>query len=138
MFDFAPVGLPVAVVGFLFVTLLGWRLIPKARLESNTPKKLFEIGKYLTEARVPAESALVGKTLGEMDGLDEGHIEVIGVAGKRRFARAVRADYQIAEKDVLILRADPTELRPFLEAHGLDLLSSATPAFVEPEPDTTL
>ncbi|MBX2824957.1 MAG: SLC13 family permease [Gammaproteobacteria bacterium] len=138
MFDFAPVGLPIAVVGFAFITLVGWRLIPKARLESNMPGKLFEIGKYLTEARVPAESKLVGKTLGEMDGLEEGHIEIIGVAGKRRFARAVRADYRIAEADVLILRADPTELRPFLDAHGLDLMSSATPAFVEPEPDNEI
>ncbi|MBX2882573.1 MAG: SLC13 family permease [Granulosicoccus sp.] len=138
MFDFAPVGLPIAVVGFMFVTFLGWRLIPKARLETDTTSKLFEIGKYLTEARVPEDSPLIGKTLGEMDGLDEGQIEIIGVAGKRRFARAVRADYKIAQKDVLILRAEPTELRPFLDAHGLELMSSATPAFVEPDPDNEI
>jgi len=138
MFDFSPVGIPIAVIGFIFVTLLGWRLIPKARLETNTTSKLFEIGKYLTEARVPSESKLIGKTLGELDGLDEGHIEIIGVAGKRRFARAVRADYRIAEKDVLILRAEPTELKPFLDAHGLELMSSATPAFIEPDPDNEI
>lgn len=135
MFDFSPVGFPVAVVGFLFVTLVGWRLIPAARLETNTTKKLYETGLYLTEARVVAGSPLVGVTLGEMDGLEEGAIEVIGVAGKRRFARAVRADYTISLEDVLILRADPTELRPFLDSQGLELLTSATPAFVAPDPD---
>lgn len=138
MFDFSPVGLPVAVIGFLFVTLLGWRLIPKARLESNTPKKLYETGLYLTEAKVKADSPVIGKTLGEMDGLEEGTIEIIGVAGKRRFARAVRADYKISLEDVLILRADPTELRDFLDSQGLELLSSATPAFVQPDPQNEI
>jgi len=135
MFDFSPVGIPIMIVGFLFVTFVGWRLIPAGRLKNDAAGKLFEIGLYLTEARVPDESSLVGKTLGEVDGLEEGSIEVIGVAGKRRFARAVRADYPIAAKDVLILRADPTELRGFLDSHNLELLSSATPAFVEPDPD---
>ena len=31
MFDFTPVGAPVALAGLLFVAFVGWRLIPKAR-----------------------------------------------------------------------------------------------------------
>ncbi len=134
MFSFTPVGLPIALIGGLFITFLGWRLIPKERLQSNMPSKLFEVGQYLTEARVPADSPLVGKTLGETDGLDEGSVEIIGVAGKRKFARAVRASYEIAEEDILILRADPAELKGFLDTHKIELLSSATPAFVQPDP----
>ena len=129
MFSFTPVGLPIAIVGGLFITFLGWRLIPKERMQSNTANKLFEVGQYLTEAKVPADSPLVGKTLGETDISDndgEG-VEIIGVAGKRRFARAVRASYVIREEDILIMRADPNKLREFLEKHSLDLLSSATP-----------
>ena len=134
MFDFTPVGLPIAIVGGLFITFIGWRLIPKERLQHNTTGALFEVGQYLTEAKVPASSPLVGKTLGETDGLEDGNIEVIGVAGKRRFAKAVRASYQIGEEDILILRADPSELRGFLDKHGLDLNSTATPTFVKPDP----
>ncbi len=133
MFDFTPVGLPIAIVGGLFITFVGWRLIPKERLEHNTTGKLFEVGGYLTEAKVPESSPLVGKMLGETD-TEESNVEVIGVAGKRRFAKAVRASYQIAQEDILILRADPNDLKGFLEKHGLELLSSATPAFVEPDP----
>jgi len=109
MFDFAPVGLPVAIVGFIFITVIGWRLIPKARLQYSASGSLFEVGSYLTEARVSAESKIIGKTLGDI--------------------------YQISEQDVLILRADPSELRPFLDTHGLELMSTATPAFIEPDPD---
>ncbi len=137
MFSFTPVGLPIAIIGGLFITFVGWRLIPKERMQTNTANKLFEVGQYLTEAKVPSESPLVGKTLGETDlgDSDGAGVEVIGVAGKRRFARAVRASYVIREEDILILRAGPDELRDFLDQHSLELLSSATPAFVKPDPE---
>ncbi|MBX2838567.1 MAG: SLC13 family permease [Gammaproteobacteria bacterium] len=135
MFDFAPVGLPIAVLGILFITFFGWRLIPKARLEHNPAGQLFEVGNYLTEVRVPKKSPVIGKLLGDMDVDATGNVEIIGVAGRRRFARAVRADYAIAEEDILILRADPNDLRDFLDQHGLELRTSATPAFVQPDPE---
>lgn len=138
MFDFAPVGLPVAIVGFAFITLVGWRLIPRARLEFKEDASVLAAGVYLTEAQVPADSPLLGKTLGEIDGLDEDSVEVIGVAGKRRFARAVRSGYQIAEEDILILRARSDDLKAFLDRHGLELRSTATPTFIQPSPDNEI
>ncbi|MFK7993152.1 MAG: SLC13 family permease [Granulosicoccus sp.] len=138
MFDFAPVGLPIAVVGFAFVTLVGWRLIPRARLEFKDDGSALAAGVYLTEAFVPSSSSLVGKTLGEFDTLGEDNVELIGVAGKRRFARAVRADYQIAEEDILILRANPDDLKAFLDRHELELRSTASPTFIQPSPDNEI
>ncbi len=138
MFDFTPVGLPIALVGFAFITLVGWRLIPRARLEFKEDAASLSAGVYLTEAKVPASSALSGKTLGEIDGLDEDSVEVIGVAGKRRFARAIRASYQIAEEDILILRANSDDLKAFLDRHGLELSSTATPTFIQPSPDNEI
>jgi len=138
MFDFAPVGLPIAIVGFAFITLVGWRLIPRARLEFKEDAALMSAGVYLTEAQVPATSNLLGKTLGEIDGLEEDNVEVIGVAGKRRFARAVRAGYQIAEEDILIVRASSDDLKSFLDRHGLELRSTATPTFIQPTPENEI
>lgn len=138
MFDFAPVGLPVAIVGFAFITLFGWRLIPRERLKFREDASVLAAGVYLTEAQVPASSSLLGKTLGDIDGLDEDNVEVIGVAGKRRFARAVRAGYRIAEEDILILRARSDDLKSFLDRHGLELRSTATPAFVQPSADNEI
>lgn len=138
MFDFAPVGLPIALAGFVFVTVVGWRLIPRERLIFKDKGSALAAGLYLTEAKVPASSVLVGKTLGDIDGLDEVNVEVIGVAGKRRFARAIRADYQIAEEDILILRANSDDLKAFLDQHGLELRSTATPTFVQPSPDNEI
>ena len=136
MFDFAPVGLPIAIIGFAFICLISWRLIPRARLTYNEDGSAATMGVYLTEAKVPAGSDMIGKTLGEIDVVDDDNVEVIGVAGKRRFARAVRSSYVIAEEDILILRANPDDLKSFHDQHGLELLSTATPAFVQPSADS--
>jgi di/tricarboxylate transporter len=138
MFDFAPVGLPIALVGFAFITLVGWRLIPAERRKFQENAASLSAGVYLTEATVPEGSSLVGRTLGEIDGLDEDSIEVIGVAGKRRFARAVRSDYIIREGDVLIVRANPDDFKTFLDKHSLELLSTASPTFVQPSADNEI
>ena len=138
MFDFAPVGLPIALIGFVFITLVGWRLIPRERLVFKDDGSALSAGVYLTEAFVPASSSLTGQTLGELDALSEDKVEVIGVAGKRRFARAVRADYEITEEDVLILRANPDDLKLFLDKHGLELRSTASPTFIQPSPDNEI
>ncbi len=138
LFDFAPVGLPIVIVGFAFVTLIGWRLVPRERLVYKDDGSDLNAGVYLTEALVPASSSLVSKSLGDIDGLDEDNVEVIGVAGKRRFARAVRADYLVAEEDILILRANPDDLKAFLNKHGLELRSTASPTFIQPSPDNEI
>jgi len=61
MFDFAPVGLAVAIVGVAYVALIGWRLIPVARGKHNMAKELFELGDYVAEVKVPEESAAIGR-----------------------------------------------------------------------------
>lgn len=135
MFSYSPVGLPVAIVGFLFVIFLGWRLIPKERLEQNSAEKLFEVGDYLTEVLVAEESNSISSRLGDLVEKDDGNIEIIGVAGKKRFVQVGRPSYRISAGDILILRADPADLKPFLETHDLVLQTSATSQFIEPDPD---
>lgn len=135
MFSFAPVGLPIAIVGVAFITFIGWRLIPKERLENDSAGKLFEVGSYLTEAKVPEGSAIVDQTLGEIDGLQDSNVEVIGVAGRRHFAKSVSSQFKVSVGDVLILRCDPNDLKGFLEQYSLELQTTATPAFNAPSPE---
>jgi di/tricarboxylate transporter len=139
MFDFAPVGIPVAVVGVLFIVLIGWRLIPKGRMTKNASLNLFEIHNYLTEIQVTKESDYIGKRLNELpmfEGVDR--IEILGVATPSSYARNVSQTYKVKESDILIIRADPSELQPFLAKGDLELLNSATHIFDEPDQHTTM
>ena len=84
MFDFTPVGLGVAVVGVTFISLLGWRLLPTHR-KSGATSKLFEIDAYITEARLPENTKLVGKALRDLEKLGENDVAILALLrGKRR------------------------------------------------------
>ena len=75
MFDFAPVGLGLTVVGLFFIIFVGWRLIP-CRVGKLAAEDLFSIDSYLTEAVIPAGSKYAGKRL-----LDLGHaVDWAGIA----------------------------------------------------------
>lgn len=139
MFDFAPVGVPVAIVGVVFIVLLGWRLIPQGRMTKNASLNLFEIQSYLTEIQVKEGCDCIGKRLAELpmfEGADR--VEILGVATPSSYARNVNLTYKLKEQDILIIRADPTELKPFLDKPGLELLNTATHIFDEPDHHTTM
>ena len=133
MFDFAPVGVPVALVGVVFISLIGWRLIPKARMQKNASQKLFEINSYLTEIQISANCASIGKRLADLPLFEDGVVEVVGIASPTSDALPVEKDYILKAGDILIVRADPTDIRPLLDKYDFELLTSATHVFQEPD-----
>lgn len=131
MFDFSPVGVAIAIMGVLFITLVGWRLIPAARLKSSSPEQLFAIDEYLTEVIVTTGSGLVGRPVEDIDGLDDSSIEVVGVAHRHGKTLSVRPGQLLNAGDILILQADPSEVQPLLDKNDLELITSADKKFTE-------
>ncbi|MCP5459031.1 MAG: anion permease, partial [Gammaproteobacteria bacterium] len=78
MFAFTPVGLGVALVGVAFISLIGWRLLPNRGMGAK-PGTLFDITAYITEARVPEKSKLVGKELREVENLGKGDVSILAL-----------------------------------------------------------
>ena len=64
MFELTPVGLPVLIVGLLYMALVGVRLIPD-RAHPVEERNPFDTDLYFTELRIPADSPLVGRTIEE-------------------------------------------------------------------------
>ncbi|MDN2661469.1 SLC13 family permease [Neptunomonas phycophila] len=129
MFDFSPVGVAIAIMGVLFITLVGWRLIPAARLKSSSPDQLFAIDEYLTEVIVTADSSLVGKSVDEIDGLQDASIEIVGIAHRHGKTMSMRAGQLLNAGDILLLQADPSEVQPLLDKNELELITSADKKF---------
>ena len=119
MFDFAPVGLAVAIVGVAYVALIGWRLIPVARGKHNMAKELFELGDYVAEVKVPEESAAIGRQVRDLDEVCAEHeVEIIGLIrrGERQPGMARRVE--IRKNDVLVLKAAPEGIEGIVGALG--------------------
>ena len=139
MFDFSPVGVAVAVVGVLFIILIGWRLIPSHRMTKNASLNLFEINTYLTEIQVKEDSEYIGKRLKDLPMFSgQDRTEILGVARPTTYARNVNLHYKIRVNDIFIIRADPAELKPKLDSHGFELLNTATHIYEEPDAHTTM
>ena len=78
MFDFAPVGIPIAAAGIAFIALVGWRLIPHDR-RGRDEDALFEISSYVSELRVGEKSAAIGKSVVEFEHAIEDGITVLAI-----------------------------------------------------------
>jgi len=117
MFDFAPVGLSVAVVGILFIGLIGWRMVP-TRKQAGAGK--FDTGKYLSEVRIDEGSKAEKMNLFEVEKLlDESDAQVVGL---------IRNDFRISAPnprrvlrvgDILVIEIDPASLPVALSSLGL-------------------
>src|SRR3546814_8096858 len=84
MFDFTPVGRALALAGVAFVVTIGWRLIPKDRRGKAAEQESFEVTDYSTELRVGDDSAIVGKTVAELERESDGATTVIGIVRNER------------------------------------------------------
>jgi di/tricarboxylate transporter len=119
MFDFTPTGVAVALVGVVFISLIGWRLVParqKAGIEG------FETEAYMTEARVPEDSKLVGRSLRELDDeMDELDAQIIGLVRNEVRMMAPSAARVIRPNDILVIETDAESLADVLSTFGLEL-----------------
>jgi len=121
MFDFAPVGIVAAIVGVIFVALIGWRLIPVARTEHNTGDELFDMGDYIAEVRVGAESATIGKRVRELDDvIEEAGAAILGLVrrGKRLPGQARRE--LVRKGDIFVVEATPKAIEELIGTLGLE------------------
>lgn len=119
MFEFAPVGASVAIVGVLFIILLGWRLVPARKTQSASD---FDTGAYLAEALVEEKGSAVGMTLKQADlALQEVDGQIVGLIRNDVRMHAPNPRRQVRAGDVLVIEAEPESLSRALTRLGLSI-----------------
>ncbi|MDA0348326.1 MAG: SLC13 family permease [Verrucomicrobia bacterium] len=125
MFDFAPVGIVVAIAGILFVTLIGWRLIPVERGKHDTGKDLLDLKGYLAEAKVPETSKTIGKSLRDLDDLAvEYDVNTVGLVHRGKRVPGLARDHAICKGDLIVIEGGPEAIDQFVGAAGLEFVKS--------------
>jgi len=111
MFDFTPVGGVVAFAGVLFISVVGWRLIPGPRRARLNARELFTIDGYVSELRIKDDSKSIGMKLSELDALAAEHDTLVlaVLRGRRRIDRAGRFQ-TIRAGDILLIEAEVESL----------------------------
>ncbi|WP_306227385.1 SLC13 family permease [Bosea beijingensis] len=125
MFDFAPVGIVVAVAGCLFLSV-GYRLLPRDRRGAVSLDQAIDIKDYLTEAKLNGKSPLAGKTVADLKAIGEG-IEIVSILRNERRVQAPLPDASLKAGDILLLRGDAAVLERVVAEGGLDLTGKDRP-----------
>jgi di/tricarboxylate transporter len=121
MFDFMPVGIFITIIGIAFVSIIGWRLLPKRKAQ-NGSGELFNIDDYITEVRVLKNSNYRGKKLGDIKKAKNFDINILGLIRKKRHIHTPELSEELRVNDILIFEADSENLKEFTDITGFKLL----------------
>lgn len=122
-FDFAYVGIGIAVVAVLFLVLVGWRLIPK-RKDSSDVGAPFEIENYITEVEIGPDAKVLGDTIKTLRDSIDAQVEVNMLirSGHKTFHPSNYTVLQ--EDDVLLIQDNAEALTELVEENGLTLVGN--------------
>lgn len=130
LYDFAPVGIPMAIAGIVYVAFFGRRHLPgEPSIErtvapnSDDQRDLvaaYHLGQNLFRARVPDNSSLIEKTLSESHLREEFGVSVVAIERQNKKLFALSPETEIKRGDTLVLEGDEDEFRrrdvqPYME-----------------------
>lgn len=120
MFDFSPVGVVLAVTGLTFISLIGWRLLPKRESAEETEK--FNIEDYITEVEVLEESTINGLKVYEIEEKTQSDIRVLNVIRSGRLIQTPSSKLKLKTGDIVTVEAESEELKKFIESSKTKLV----------------
>lgn len=125
MFDFAPVGAVTALVGVIFIVVIGWRLIPVASREDDANDKPLPHEDYVAEVRVAENSSMIGRRVRDLDHeADEADVAILGLVhnGKRLPGRARNETIRLG--DLIVIEANAEHIDAFVGSFKLEYVGS--------------
>ncbi|MEM7431827.1 MAG: SLC13 family permease [Pseudomonadota bacterium] len=124
MFDFAPVGIACAIVGVIYVALIGWRLLPSDRRTKSATDELFALADYVAEVRVPEGSPIIGKLVSDLDEqATQSDIVIVGLNRRGRRLPGLARSAEIRADDILVIEASPDSLEEAMGVLGLEYVA---------------
>jgi len=121
LFDFAPVGAPVALIGLIYIVLIGWRFIPKNRKGRKSAIDLFDVENYVTEVRVPDDSNFIGKYISELENYSEERSIVVGLIRDKNRILNNLSKVALKANDRLLIRTDPAVFDKLINKKDIEL-----------------
>ncbi len=120
MFDFVWVGLPMIVIGYLYLMIFGDRLLPSnadAITDFNRHSR-----EYIVEARVRSDSHLIGNTIEESGLKSLRGLKLVEVIRESYKISPVTTDVILEKNDTLVFAGDTSTITDLINSNsGLSL-----------------
>lgn len=120
MFELGALGLPMMAIGALYLALFGRRLLPE-RATLTALLNEDERREYFTEAYIPVDSSLIGKTVQETSLLRSKALRVLEIVRHEVALPADPRTVTLEAGDRLVLAARPSGVAEVRNLTGLDL-----------------
>jgi di/tricarboxylate transporter len=133
MFELAPVGIPIAIAGILYMLTIGIRLIPRR----ENQKAAEEIGerRYQADVVIVEDSPLVGKTLKQAKITPDAGLKVVKlIRGSDTLEKKLKV-IEIQAGDELIIEGMRADLLKIKDIKGLDFKADVQLAIPDTEDD---
>ena len=119
-FDFAFAGVPVSILGILFIALIGWRLIKKRPINSeNNP--LIELEDYLVEMVITENSKLIEKRALDFRQELDTDTALMGQIDENGKKIEIHGNQKLFEGQILIMKINPDMVADIQQEFGLDI-----------------
>lgn len=133
IFEITPVGLPMAIVGVIYLLIFAPKLLPDRDSMSQLMSSRTKM-KFFTEVAIPEDSSLIGKSLAEIDAFARDSARVIDVLRGDVSLRRDLDSVQLQAGDRIVLRTPMSEvlgLQNHKDLRMADKLSSVQTSTVE-------
>jgi di/tricarboxylate transporter len=137
MFDYAPVGIAIALAGLIFL-VFGWRLLPQGRRGRAGQQTNLAIDAYVTETKLTSDSPLVGQDIAALTALAEGRVMITTLLRDGFRRDAPPGSMVLRSGDLLILEGEPEELESLVAHAKLTLVGEKPTAEDIPEDEKTV
>jgi di/tricarboxylate transporter len=124
MFELAPVGVPVMVVGLLYMQFIGQRLIPE-RPAPPTLTETFGLRPYLAELRIAPDSPLASNTLAQAGLGRDFDLTVLAILREEKRQRDPAADTVLQAGDKLLVEGSSEAILKIKDIPGIDIQADA-------------
>ena len=107
-FDFTSLGVIISIAGLIYISFLGWRLLPNRNKQSLDQS--FASDAYIVEARIAAGSKFINQSLKAIEDATENQISIVALLRGARRILAPTPNELLKEGDLLLIEGQPDHL----------------------------
>jgi di/tricarboxylate transporter len=128
MFELAPVGIPIVIVGLIYMMTVGRRLLPDRFANDGAHADAFGIREYLSEILVLPGSPLIGKSIADSALGRDFDLTILRILRNKTETVEPRPETILEEGDLVLVEGSTDDILKIKETAGIDLKADVKPA----------
>lgn len=117
MFDFSFVGIGLAIIGIIFLSTFGWRLLSNKK---NASEDAFSVENYVTEVAIPENSKIAGEYTNSIKKISKDTVSLVSLIRDGVTINNISGYEILKQGDHLLIKADSDSLKSFTQEFRLE------------------